>query len=519
MPAGEEWDAVASDPEFQKQPESTKNRVAMAFFNQRLAPNIPPEQHDAARNSFFSDAFKAPAPVAEPSTLATAGQAVKETLKAPVPYLAPVADALRTDIPGYIAEKGGQLGFPKTGAAIGTAIGTVGELVPKTGGELAMAGLGGPVLEGAGALGAEVAPTAISKLTRLSVPEVERGISRAKELMNPELLKPETVDNATQAIGNSIKSARSALGRRLGLAEDVAAAKLPGRVISVPHIGDELADNLRKVGYAVDGVGNGDIPKKLPPDLQGIVDKFRNKSSFDILGPDGNPLPRPPRPLSLPDALQLKREIYDMVSYDKSKLLGLGDKESSFLNDAAKNLDDHIRAVGGDELNAATDKFSRMAKGYDKLSKDALSGRVDTVQKRLGRVFRAGDIARKVEDPMATVGAGQKALDTLLDAKTAQGFAHKINPVLERAAVTTGGGMAGAAGFMASRAAVGGPKAIAGAAGLLAATSPALHNALIRAAVIPLGQNAAVEAAASPAARALMASPLLRRLQKSSEGN
>jgi curved DNA-binding protein CbpA len=182
------------------------------------------------------------------------------------------------------------------------------------------------------------------------------------------------------------------------------------------------------------------------------------------------------------------------------------------LKDAAKNLDDHIRAVDPD-LNAATDKFSRMSKAYDKLSKDALSGKVDTIQRRLGRIFNAGDIERKAADPMAQIGAGQKALDTVLDAKTAQGFHPIINPRLEKAAHTTGGGIAGASGALAAKTIMGGPKALAAGAGVLAATSPRLNQALIRASVVPIGESAAVDALASPTARAAVTSPLLRRLQ------
>jgi hypothetical protein len=306
MAAGEEWDAVVADPDFQKQPETVKNRVALAFFNQRLAPHIPPEHHEAARNSFFTEAFTPPPAAPQPSTLGLAGQAVRETLKEPVPYLAPVADAVRDTIPGAIAETGGKLGFPKTGAAIGTVVSTAGELIPKTGADLAIAGLGGPALEGAGALGAKAAPHVVSKLTGRSLPEAQRAISRAKEVMNPELIKPETIDNATQAIGDSIKSARSALGRRLGIVEDTAAAKYPGRILPTQQIADELAGNLQKSGIAADGKlpAGRDISSPVRPEIQKVIDDLRNVSKSQLLGPDGKPLPKIPRPLSLEDAIQ-----------------------------------------------------------------------------------------------------------------------------------------------------------------------------------------------------------------------
>lgn len=530
MAAGDEWDAIQADPEFQAQPAPVKTRVALNFFQQRVAPNVPADQVDSVRHDFFTDAFKpAPQPAA-PSTLSMAGSAAMDTLKSPVPYLAPVADALRTGIPGGIADVAGHIsapietaGYPNVAAGIrgagalaGTAVGTVGELVPKTGAELAVAGLGGPALEGAGNVAADAAPTVVSKLTGQSVPAAERAISRASELMNPTLLKPGTIDDATQALGDAIKGARSAVGRRLGLAEDTAAAAHPGRILPTASIADELAENFQKAGFSADGkmAPGRDTSDPLNPEIQNIIDKLRNVAPERLLGPNGQPLPRIPRDLPLADAIDIKRKIYGLVSYDKSKLLGLGDTESSLLKDAANNLDDHIRSVSP-ELNTATDNFSRMAKGYDKLAKSAMSGNVDTVQKRLGRIFAAGDAERKLADPLATVGAGQAALDTLLDAKTAQGFSPVISPRLERAAMNTGGGVLGAAGvggLVTAGALKGGAPVAAGVAGTLAATSPALNMAAIRAATVPIGENAAVDALASPTSRALVTSPLLRRL-------
>ncbi len=559
MNAGEEWDAITADPEFRAQPSTEQNRVALSFFNKRIAPNVPPDQHEATRHEFFADAFRAPEVEAQPAPslgaavkglalhgpagaaigarfgdkgLGLARQAVKDTLHDPVPGLAPVADALRTGIPGAIAEAGGRAGLPTAGAALGTAVGTLGELVPKTGGELAMAGLGGPALEAAGAAGARVAPTVVSKLSGASLPEATRAIGRAKELMNPELLKPETIDKATAGIGEAMKGARSALGRRLGLAEDAAIAKAPDRVLAVGSIGDELAQKFQRAGFSADGVRVGDHANPLDPRLQSIIDRFRNiqaaTPASPILDRFGVPLPgKPPVPrdMALRDALQLKKDIYGLVSFDPKvkAVMGVGPAEEAFLKDAAMNLDEHIRtgAAADPALNSATDKFARAAKGYGKLAKTALSGQIDTVSKRLGRIFNAGDITRKVGSPLADeIGAGSKQLETLLDAKTAQRFAPWVNPKVSGSFENTGGGALGnilkiaGAGAGASVAPGTIPQKLATGAAILAGTSPRLINAGIRAAVVPVGESAVVDAAASPAARAVMASPLMRRLRK-----
>ncbi|MDE2098447.1 MAG: hypothetical protein KGL39_14435 [Patescibacteria group bacterium] len=59
-PIVEEWNSISNDPSFRSQPLPIQNKVALNFFNGRVAPHVPKEHLEEARNSFFQDAFPAP---------------------------------------------------------------------------------------------------------------------------------------------------------------------------------------------------------------------------------------------------------------------------------------------------------------------------------------------------------------------------------------------------------------------------------------------------------------------------
>lgn len=121
MSAGEDWDAVAADPDFAAQPMATKNKVALAFYHQRIAPGLPADATDDARHAFFSEAFPAPAPA--PTVVNNVTSAIERRIPSAVDYVAKEGPPIVGGTLGAIA---GAPGGPATmiaGAALGGAAG------------------------------------------------------------------------------------------------------------------------------------------------------------------------------------------------------------------------------------------------------------------------------------------------------------------------------------------------------------------------------------------------------------
>ena len=440
-----------------------------------------------------------------PTTTASAAkQAITETLTEDVPYLGRVAKAVRTDIPGAIAEKAGQLGMPKTGAAIGTAVGMAGELIPQKGWELATLGAAKPLGTAVKAAGATLAPPLISFLARIEKPVVTRAIARAGELGKKELLAPEAIENAIKGLGEGIKSARSALGQKLGAIEDRLASTSLVK-IPVADIGLGLSKKFVNSGFSVPPIW-----LKFIRERPGKITSALPKEVTEILSDLGS------KPLSFRDGVNLKRKIADIVDWDKSKLLGLSSKEQSFLKNAHAELNARLR-VESPRYAKANAAFAKAAKVYDELAKDVLSGKPETIQRRITGMFNKGSADRKIVERVDKISrdAGT-SLDTILDSIMAQKFQPVINPTVMNAATRTGGGILGAAGLggaAGTYAAMGSPGAALAVGGALAATSPKLHALGIRAFAAPMGK-ATAPALARPAASAAIAALRARREKK-----
>ena len=428
-----------------------------------------------------------------PAQMTTAGaakQAISETMTQDVPYLGKIAKAVRTDIPGYIAEgagragaaierAGGAIGLPGAGKAVGnavgvagatagTALGTAGELIPQKGWELAAMGAAKPLGAAVKTVGATVAPPLISFLTRIEPPIVARAISRAGQLGNKELLAPEAIENAIQGLGEGIKAGRRALGEKLGAIEDKIAATFTGNVPAA-DIGQKLSQNLAKAGFGVEGQPVGKVVRELNKEVSAVLGDFQT--------------------LNFKDAINLRRKIDDMVTYDGAKLLGLNDTQQAMLKGARSELNDRIRAVSP-RYTQATAAFSKAAQVYDQLSKDVLSGKPETIQRRITGMFNKGSADRKIVERVDKISETAGAsLDTILDSITAQKFDPILNPGMTRAAGSTGGGILGATGIAAGKVLAGGPGAGI-AAGAITATSPRLHALGIRAFNSPIGAGA-----------------------------
>ena len=459
-------------------------------------------------------------PSAPESPLTTAGaakQAIGETMREDLPYVGRAVQAVRKDIPEYIAEKGGAMGFPKTGAAIGTAIGTAGEMLPKTGLDLALVGGAKPLAAGAKMAVRKVAPAAISAFTRIEKPIVERAIARPGLLADKTLLAPDKVEGAIKALADGIKAGRSSLGDRLSKIEDAVADRLPGRRIQVQDIALNIERRLSKAGFS----DAGDVKRALESRVRSIVDDFHNlqggkpASTSPIVDAFGKEIKTSavkakPTPLSFADGLNLRRKIDDVLEEGKKGLLAVPKQTTAFLTEARTMLNDRLKALD-QNFRKANDAFANMARNYEQIELDVMGGKAETIQKRITNLFKKESVERKLLNRLdKSMSAANASLDTILDSITAQRFAPKINPMLVRAATQTGGGLVGnIAGGAVAQQMLGGPKALALGASILGATSPKLHSGAIRAAAAPFVRGSAP--LARPAAAAALAALRARR--------
>lgn len=499
---------------------------------------------DALRSRFYGDAGKVPYESApEPTRLQLAKQTLGETFGAEVPALGKAAEFFRSTAPQYIAQKGGEMGYPGTSAALATAVGTAGELIPKTGGELALQGLTGPALQGLGAAGGAAlatragqvvkeAPVSImSALTRIEKPIVERALTRGEQVIQKmrDIGNTDVFERGVRAIEGAVNSARREFGMRLGRVEDWVAEKVPGRIIETNAIGQKLEQKLANAGYKTPAKTASDVEIKLSSDVNEILDDFRNLSKAEgpeyssILGPNGEQIvsvpasAAAPQKMSFKDALTLRRKIDDTVSFYKQGSMKAGVKVEALLKEARAELNQQLLNVSP-TFKKFNDKFAEVARLYEQVSDDFLrSKNPEIVKRRVLNLFKKGTVERKAVEKLDKMSAAATSeMDGLLDALAAEQFSYVLNPKISRAAQNTGGalmptligtvgtGFGAAIGGFGGAATAGLGLAGAGAAGL-AATSPRLNLAAARA----IGRNA--KALAKPAYRNVLGTLLAAR--------
>ena len=119
------------------------------------------------------------------------------------------------DVAGYIAEKGGQYGYPKTGAAIGTALGTAAEYIPTDRFSTAATAVGMAPGEASAAEALYKAPTSAQR-TLAQVLSVESGTNErhlASVIANPEIMSDST--RSTKEVGKSLNDVFEKIGQTI----------------------------------------------------------------------------------------------------------------------------------------------------------------------------------------------------------------------------------------------------------------------------------------------------------------
>ena len=421
-------------------------------------------------------------------------QSALDILSKPIPGIGQVAELARETIPSKIAEVGGKFGFPKTAAAVATGISTAGELIPKTLGEAGLMAVGGPIAKGIGRLGAKAAPSIISALTRIEKPIVERGIARVSALGAKELRAPEVVEQGIEKLGKALVQGKADFGQRFARVKEALIERNLGKSIPTADIGARLEKNLASKGFG----GTGKIKRELSSDVTEILNDLKNKN------------------LSFQDAVNLKSKIDDLVSFNVGVAPKTGDVEGAILKGVRREIDSRLEA-SSPLFKTASRGYAKVAKAYDDLSRDLLSGKVETIERRISNIFKKGSVDRKIVEKIDRVSEEAAGiLDNVLDAITAQKFRPIINPGVARAAAHTGGGLMGPALGIGGTALFGAaPTALVG-SGALAATSPRLAGLAIRGAKAltkPRFAGAAINRAAPaiPGAASLSALALARK--------
>lgn len=361
----------------------------------------------------------------DPSMLGMAGQAIGQTLSQDLPGVGPVVGAMRGTLPNVLQTLSNAAGMPNN--PFPGMIRGVGEALPKTGGDLALQGLAGPLTEAGGAIAAPIArklvPSIVEAVTRFESTIVERAIARVSQV-GRKMEGTALTDASEQAVGKlkeAVKGALSSVGKRMGSVEDAVAAR-SDKLVTTGDIAEKFSTNLAKAGYEVPGVRAGEVTQKL------------NGKTKDILA-DLNK-----RKLSFKDTLNLRRKIDDAVEFAKKGSLEVGTVEGTLLKQARKDINDRLLAIDP-TFKKANDAYARVRQSYDLLHDEIFSGKDETINRRIAAIFKKGTAERKLIQRLDQVGGNTAAaLDDLLDTITAQKFQPKVHPSISKAFFNTGGG-------------------------------------------------------------------------------
>lgn len=487
MNAGQLWDSIQNDPTFQSAPQTEKDAFAKKFFDTKIAPNVPKEHLASARGDFFRNAFSAPEAPSEISKSEAAMSAFGEALGTDIPVIGKAVGALRKDIPAAISETAGALApesktVQRGAAALGTAIGTTGEMLPKTMGDAAIMALSGPLWRGAKMM----LPRVSSFLTQIS-PEVvtkavDRTVQGAKVLGNTELRTPMALEDAVKGFHDSIQAARKAAGEALEKSLDDAVMTSTKRVDTRKVVVDAVQQFEKNniVMSPVKASGAAEGARVLPKEVEEALTALYNDS------------------LSFEDAHKLKKTLGQLIDkYGKTTGdFAISKDEMAILSKAKAGLNHLLYTAEPALYGAPNKKFEALAKAWDNLAEYVgRAGSHESQAARISRMMKKGTAERKLvenTDKLAAQveeslgNAVKESTEKVMDTVAAQEFAPVINPTLKQSVWHTGGGLIPTALTGITAGAVPALGALASTVGL---TSPRLHSLGLRAMYAPIGRT------------------------------
>lgn len=445
---------------------------------------------------------KAIYPQQEPqSMVGMAGQALNDT-----------ADVLRNQIPEKIAEKGGEMGFPKTAAVFGTMASLGASIIPTTPGEIATYAALGPAGKLIGKIPgvSKVIDPIKAAAQKVGTGLLARSIGVAEPFIeevknHPWALKkiaddPNVILGHAEAVGRVLRNGLSTAGKRISAIEDAFAAQVEKnpRMLKKVQIGDALSDFKAKVLRAggtikqevfkkvvendpslLDQLGR---PLKVQRTVREVVDRSLPRTPT-ITGADADRIHYYMDALSkhktggnFVDLLSLRRQIGSDVTWDQGAAPKVGSQAQRLLKDLRRSINEKIYQLAP-EMRQADKTYSDAAKAYQQLQRGYFgSDKAETTYNRVKLAIQRGVApSALIERAIRIDQRSEKAMRGLIQKVAAQQFEPYVRKGIAGGFLGMGAG-AGAVSYMAGH----GPAGLAAEASALATTSPRLAAMGIR---------------------------------------
>lgn len=371
-------------------------------------------------------------PQSELSKPQAAWQVMKGALGTDIPLVGPAVGAVREQIPNWIAEKGGQIGFPKTAATVGTAVSTAGELLPKNLGDLAAmvtaeplakgaVMVGKPFIRGTGEVLAEIAAK-ISGANKEAVKAVFKNPKIAAKF--GDLLGQWDQANLVEAVQGNLKK----VGGRFKAVQDALAGfaaadrKMLPRVNLEPAL-DATVQHMVDTGHRVPSRFTGITPKlgvgrlaEDSPDYTLLIKQLANLQKN--------------KTLDFGEALNMRRQLDELIDFGQPGTSGM-QKVGSEANRILKKMRDEVNVRLRESIptkkrgmwDAANKAYSDARTAYDELKRQVVGTTPQITIQRIMRQVRSGRVEEGLEDRAAKIGkAAEKALMDIHDRVVAGQF-------------------------------------------------------------------------------------------------
>lgn len=364
-------------------------------------------------------------------------QATKEALGTDIPFVGKAMGALRKDIPSAMAEHGGLLG-----AVAGTVVGTAGEMLPKTIGDLILQEAAGPVLKGTKGLVKAVAPAISEAASSI----MAREIGVAKPFVDMMKKNPQALKNISEDMTSVLKHAES-MGNILKRGADLASSK-------VGMIEDQFLQMAKDTPKLQNRIMIDDVAEKFRAMVRNHMslsgDTFKEGTKLSkinaITGTDASLLQEYSGDLnklkkggSFIDLLRLRRKIGNDIAWKGEGAPKIGSQTNRILTDLRDQINKKL-GVLSPELREADAVASKARKQYDILQKSHFGGRPEQVYNRVKLSMQRGTAHEELLSRAAEINSRtEKAMKGLMKKVAAQQFAPLVRGGI------SGGGLALAA--------------------------------------------------------------------------
>lgn len=398
-------------------------------------------------------------------------EATKQALKTPIPGLNQAGKFLAETAPGFIAEKTGASSSPLVrgaGIAAGTALGTAGEMIPRTMGDVTLQAAAGPALRGLGMAAKATAP--FRKLAgEMGTSLLARDIGVAEPFIenvkaNPKVLRDLSNDmnvvmDHAKSLGDVMKRGVDRLGSHINAIEDhfvETQIKDPNSMKKVPM--DDIIQKIKNIKFRSGVAEDGSAVHVLSEYGKPVQSNTTTLSKIDaIKGTDAekintyaNEVSKIKDGANAIDLLRLKRQLGEEIAWDKGDETAkkIGSQANGILKGLYKDLQSKIDTVSP-ELRQANAEYSKARKQYDLLQRKIFGGSPEEAYNRVKLRIQRGIAPQSLIERSAQINSqSEKAMRSLIDKISAQQFSPYIRKGIAGGFMGVGAGaaMAGAMG-------------------------------------------------------------------------